>query len=298
MSLNKEKTMRITFSRTKQIILLMLIMVLFISAYDFAESKKIRVIADNATIRVHPDFKSDLLRTATLDMILFSNEKVGEWHKVEIPGLRNIILFGYIHESLVEIVGTEAREPMIQTEPVPVKKYSPPIHYDQPKAKQPIPIMIGLNTSYYFPPDQVFKSIYGGGLYFSGEIAVGIFKNMDIWINGGFFSKKGEMTFSKEKTTLQIIPFGVGTTYRVPMGIFQFYGGLGVSYHLFEESSPLGETKKGGVGFEGRVGSLIKIIKFLSLDFSAKYTYCKIEPADISINIGGFRVGAGVAFNF
>jgi len=68
-------------------------------------------------------------------------------------------------------------------------------------------VIVKLNGSYFHPSDQAFKDIYSGGVMYGGEVDIGIWKNLELWVGGSYFSKKGELTYTREKTRLKIIPF-------------------------------------------------------------------------------------------
>lgn len=158
--------------------------------------------------------------------------------------------------------------------------------------------MIEFNTHYFNPSDKDFRDIYGGGLMYGGEASIGVWKGLGIWFGGSYFSKKGELTFTKERTELQITPVGGGLKYRFGKGIVSFYVGAGLHSYQYKESNPIGDVSKGGLGYVGRLGSYIKVTGGLLIDLSLTYSICNIEPADFEINIGGMGAGVGIAYEF
>lgn len=83
-------------------------------------------------------------------------------------------------------------------------------------------VTIEVRGSYFNPTEQAFKDIYGGGLMYGGEISLGIWKNLDVWIGGDYFSQNGELTFTGEETSLQIVPLGGGAQIQVINRCFKF----------------------------------------------------------------------------
>lgn len=159
-------------------------------------------------------------------------------------------------------------------------------------------ILVELKAHYLNPSEQAFKDIYGGGMMYGGEVSIGVWKGLEVWFGGSYFSKEGELTFTKEKTTLEIYPLGGGLKCRLSEGVFSFYLGAGLNYYQCKESNPLGDISKGGLGYIGKTGSYVKITEGFLIDLYMNYTYCKIKPADFEINIGGLEAGVGIGYRF
>jgi len=159
-------------------------------------------------------------------------------------------------------------------------------------------VTVELKAHYFNPSEQAFKDIYGGGVMYGAEISIGVWKALDLWFGGSYFSKKGELTFTKEETKLELLPIGGGVKYRILSGNFVLYVRLGLNYYQYKESNPIGEVSEGGLGFVGQIGSYVTIVGGLVFDLYVDYTYCKIKPVDFEINIGGIAVGAGVGYRF
>lgn len=157
---------------------------------------------------------------------------------------------------------------------------------------------VEVKAHYFSPSEQAFKDIYGGGVMYGAEATVGIWRNLEFWLGGSYFSKKGKLTFTEEETKLKIIPIGGGLRYILPKGKLNLYAGLGLNYYQYKETNPIGEAKKGGLGFIGKIGSFVKITGGLLIDVYADYTYCKIKPDYYDINIGGFEAGIGIGYEF
>ena len=81
---------------------------------------ELKVVADQANIRLEPDISSIIIRQVPKGTILNATEKKEEWFAVQLTSKQGTLVSGYVHESLVT--------PM---EPLPEKK-APPI---LPKAR-------------------------------------------------------------------------------------------------------------------------------------------------------------------
>jgi len=155
-------------------------------------------------------------------------------------------------------------------------------------------VIFEVKASYFVPTEKAFNDIYGSGLMYGGEITVGIWKNLDIWAGGSYFSKYGELSYTGEETHLQIVPLGGGIKYRFTSGILNFYGGAGVNYFDYAESNIIGDVHDGAVGFVTKIGVYLAPVPQLVFDFFAEYSYCQMTPADFTINIGGIKAGVGM----
>lgn len=158
---------------------------------------------------------------------------------------------------------------------------------------------VEVRGQYFNPVDQDFKNIYGGGMMFGGKAIISVWKGLAVWVGADYFTKKGETTFTKEETTLRIIPVGIGLRYSRPLSpIFRIYGGLGLQYHSYSEKSELGDVSEGGIGILGEAGGIVNIVGGLFMDIFIDYSYCKFKPADFRINIGGLSAGVGLGIQF
>lgn len=151
--------------------------------------------------------------------------------------------------------------------------------------------------SYFQPYDTAFKDIYGGGVMYGVEASTEIWRHLEMWIDGGYFSKKGELSLTREETRLRIIPVGGGLRYSLSLGSFHVYAGIGINYYLYKETNPIGDVNWGKVGGVFKVGSFVKVTGGWVIDFFVNYSYCEMKPADYKINIGGIEMGIGVGYS-
>ena len=159
-------------------------------------------------------------------------------------------------------------------------------------------VRLELKASYFRPTEQAFLDIYGGGPRYGGEVDIGLWKGFDVWLGGNYFSKEGELTFTKEKTELQIIPVGAGLKYRWTKGIIRFYTAAGLSSFQYKESNPIGDFSRSRMGLTAEMGSYVKIAGGLLIDVYLNYSVSYIETADFKVNIGGLGAGLGLAYEF
>jgi len=159
-------------------------------------------------------------------------------------------------------------------------------------------VIVELRAHYLHPSEKAFRDIYGGGMMYGGEVSIGVWRSIEVWFGGSYFSKKGKLTFTKEETKLEIYPIGGGLKYKLSTGIFDLYAGAGLNYYQYKESNPLGDVSKGGLGYIGKIGSYVKVTGGFLIDLYVNYSHCKIKPADFKINIGGIEAGVGIGYSF
>jgi len=318
---------------------LFLVIVLIYPTSVFSKTKKVKVIAEKATIYLEPNINSFKIETVEKGTILtiFQRGKVRKaWYYVSFYSKKRFShVSGFINASLVEPVeksgetqkkkeGKEKAMEQKRKATVPInkekkqkkrgkekesikitqKEIEKRVEEKQREAELKLPtvkpkknyIKIGLN--YFTPSEKVFKDIYGGGIMYGGEINIGVWKRLELWIDGGYFSKKGKLTYTEEETKLKIIPIGGGLKYVFGTEVLNFYIGAGLNYCYSEEANPIGNVSKGKLGYAGKIGSLFKVKGGLIIDLCISYSYCKIKPADYNVNIGGLKVGMGIGYKF
>jgi len=159
-------------------------------------------------------------------------------------------------------------------------------------------VIFKVKGSYFHPSDTAFKDIYGGGVMYGVEAGAEIWKNLEIWVGGRYFSKKGELSLTREETKLKIIPIEGGLRYTLSLRSVNLYSGIGISYYLYKETNPIGNVDWGELGAVARVGSFVEMNQRWTIDFYVSYSYCKMRPADFKINIGGIEAGIGIGYRY
>ena len=159
-------------------------------------------------------------------------------------------------------------------------------------------VIFKVKGSYFHPSDKAFKDIYGGGVMYGVEAGAEIRKNLEIWVGGRYFSKKGKLSLTREETKLKIIPIEGGLRYTLSLRSANLYGGIGISYYLYKETNPIGNVDWGELGAVARVGSFVEMNQRWTIDFYVSYSYCKMRPADFKINIGGIEAGIGIGYRY
>jgi len=112
--------------------------VIFLSLVCFAQvPRQVKVIIDDANIRSKPELDAEILDVAAKGTLLEVIEKAGPWFTIEMgtdPSGRAV--YGYIHESMVEAVGSVAPKPQPVPEPQPAPPPPPPLQEPPQEVKE------------------------------------------------------------------------------------------------------------------------------------------------------------------
>jgi hypothetical protein len=155
---------------------------------------------------------------------------------------------------------------------------------------------VGVKATYLSPSDADFKSIYGGGLIYGAEFNFDIMPSLNVWLDAGYFTKTGELTYTKEETKVTMIPIGAGLRYKYQLGMMAPYAGVGARYYIYKETNVIGDVSGGGVGFVGKVGVLISAISMVNFDLGIGFSSATLQPDDNKFNVGGLEISLAITF--
>jgi hypothetical protein len=156
-----------------------------------------------------------------------------------------------------------------------------------------------LKATSFSPADSDFKSIYGGGMPYGGELSFALGKSVEFWVGASTFTKKGKTSYMREETSLSLIPISGGLKWLIlPGKTICPYLAAGAEYVLYKESAPIGDVSANGIGWIGKGGLLVRVAGFLGIDAHAAYSSCSVKTADFTFNVGGLEFGGGIVFIF
>ncbi len=117
---------------------------------------KIKVVAEQANIRLEPDISSIIIRQVPQGTILNATGKKEDWFAVQLMPKQGTAVSGFVHESLVIVI-----------EPLPEEKKPPVV----PRKKIPVPAPPIIEEEEERPtiPFKFSIAINGGGNYVRGE---------------------------------------------------------------------------------------------------------------------------------
>lgn len=142
-----------------------------------------------------------------------------------------------------------------------------------------------------------FRDIYGQGAPMGLELRAGKGRIFG-WLEASTLSRKGTFTLTDDETKVRLTQIEAGALFRLLTGRIAPYVGAGFGYYMFKETNFLGKASRNKTGFCGVAGVTATVVKSLILDFRAKYSRCKMKPADFSLEIGGLTLEAGAGLRF
>lgn len=155
-----------------------------------------------------------------------------------------------------------------------------------------------IKGAYFLPSKTTFKDIYKNRWMGEGELTVRVFKFIELWLGGNYYSGKGKLPFSEENTSMTLIGICGGLKFTAALGAFSPYLGIGPLAYFYEEKNPIGTAKGNKLGFIGQAGIKFFISKSIFFDFFVSYTHCKVQPQRINTDLGGIYGGIGLGFAF
>ena len=278
------------------IMVLTCVMLAFLSPTAEASDSNVKVTVERAQIRSKPSFESPIVEEAPMGALLRSEGKKGEWYMVVLPpNEKGFVISGYIHENQVEVEKKPAKEELVSLDKPEPKSLPESIESPRHYAKNN---HVKIFANYFVPSEQSFKNIYGEGMTFGTEINIKVWKFLDLWVAGNYYTKGGQLPFTKDNTDMTLIPVGLGLKLRLKRGALNPYIGFGPVLYIYEEKNSLIRTKGTSAGFVGYGGCYFKIIGRFIVDFSVNYSYCTAKPQRIKAQLGGIQTGIGLGFEF
>ncbi len=205
-----------------RIILILIVLLSSIPVIAQDNPSQIKVVTEQANIRLRPDIGSVIIRQVPKGTILESWEKTGAWYKVKLEeGQRQV--FGYVHESLVTLISPLPPE-KVKDKIQPEIEEQEPAEPSQPRVVPPS-----------LPQSQPTKPVFdlylsgGGGFVLGGDINDGARGLAD------FYSE----ALAAEGTG-DVDPVRLGLVYGIELSIPllpNLFVGMGGDYFESEETS-------------------------------------------------------------
>lgn len=146
-----------------------------------------------------------------------------------------------------------------------------------------------------------FDAVYEtGGLMTGLSLSSAIVSHVNFYLDIKYYYREGELTFSREKTTLYIVPVTLGVRYIYPFGLFNPYLGAGLDFYFFYEENPIGTVLNHTNGIHIMGGTYIRPSRSVPvlINIRLKYASAEAEQDGIPIQLGGFEYGVGLAYSF
>jgi hypothetical protein len=149
----------------------------------------------------------------------------------------------------------------------------------------------------FSPSEKIFKTVYGSGSIYSGELRLHVKSGFYLSLEGGYFKKTGKLTATQEPTTMTIFPIDAMVVFKPLSGHVMPYAGVGGAMCKYTEKNVIGEVNEWGYGF-AIFGGVTTRWRSIGIDARVKYGSVKVKPLENDINLGGltFSIAAGYIF--
>jgi len=245
---------------------------------------KIKVIVENASIRLKPSLESEAIEeNIAVGTIYNSDKKVGEWYEIKTPSRLGVALLGYIHEMYVEVLA-EAIAPQPEVRQ-PERRLEPP----------PVSDLAGAGAN-------KLEIFVGGGMGF-GSFLNQATNYMDDWtigfVNGheeGEIKHKVNNPFGLGLSVGYFLSEGLGFRLRLDPGFGQKISG-GQSLYAVDFS---GWGDMISYGDEWDVSGSLSVMP-LSFDLVYRFpssSFCPYVNAGLSMFLGSFKADTTVGWGF
>lgn len=299
--------------KIKTVLILTCMMLIFAIAY--ADIIKIKIVAENASIRFKPDIMSDVIETVPVGKEFEAEEKIGEWFKIKFSSRLGVLITGYIHERFVK-VESEAIEPEKKAIQKPEKPVVKAEAQEMLLADKKTKVNFEIGGLFSFQKD-VFYHEYGypyrnetfnttnyleAKYSFGVRAGVGIFITPKVEISGNvsFFPKNSWREFGIEVPSPYRFDESKGDEFGKDFKFKETIICLGVLFHPVENEK---YSPYFGGGGNFVLGNIEMVEGFSYLETKDDVTQIhSIDIGDVTytetnVSILGFFLKAGINFN-
>lgn len=180
----------------------------------------------------------------------------------------------------------------------------PALSLDFPFSFQEKPIRQG-SVEFFFGSYNMneprFDAVYAdGGLMAGLGLSAALVSNVNFYLEIKTYTRKGTLTFTKEKTEFTLVPISLGVRYIFPFGLLNPYAGAGADFYFYYEDNPIGTVLNYANGYHFLAGTYIHPLKKVPalINLKLKYTSARAEENDVKIQLGGFEYAVSLVFVF
>ena len=146
--------------------------------------------------------------------------------------------------------------------------------------------------------EQLYKDIYdSSGVTYNVDLGFKFGKSLEAFLHTDYFSKTGELTYTKEETKLKIIPVELGARYLIKVGngcsLFPYIG-AGAGYYMYKEENVIGTVDEKKIGFFAEGGLRFYLMSSFFIDAKVKNVFLKVDD----LQLGGFAFMGAIGISF
>ena len=133
-----------------------------------AEKQIVKVVVENAGIRLKPDMESEILEFPQIGRVFEFEEKAGGWYKIRFTSQVGIPITGYIHEMYVEEIVEDVTLP-VKEEPEPPTTMAKPKDAPERAPRTELILSGGYNTGFSVKESVTYSETFAYQLLTRGE---------------------------------------------------------------------------------------------------------------------------------
>ncbi|GEM_PF-2506537 len=162
-----------------------------------------------------------------------------------------------------------------------------------------IPLLASVNITIsaggFFPKADYFKDAYGSTiLNFAAEGEVS-FGSLALFTGLDFVKKEGELTYSKEKVNLTLVPILAGLRFYF---MEYFFVDAGAGSWQYSEKTDFDKSSGSVTGYFAGLGTKYKFGDSTYFRFRIRYTHAKKTVEGLESNLSGIQAEVGVGYSF
>jgi hypothetical protein len=147
----------------------------------------------------------------------------------------------------------------------------------------------------------LFNSVYQKGSALRGmTLSAKLVSYLNFYLDIKETDKKGQLTYTKEKTELVIVPISLGIRLIFPLQLFLPYIGGGANYSFYYETNSIGTVYNLAKGYHIMAGTYFQFGQNFPLLLNVKLIYSDVQDDSRgqAIQLGGLAYGLslGIAF--
>ncbi len=280
-----------------------------------AEKQKIRIVVENASIRMQPNMESDVIENPPVGSVFEVERKIGEWYEVRYQSKVGVRITGYIHEMLVEeeqaapaaarTITPQPRREVVQAPPParPMRRQPPKIMFNLGVGGLVHMIQAGYDWEYTFiiySEQAAITDMVDNATGFGFDAGFGVFPMPNIEITGGlsFVSKSLDATYGFDLPNMFLWDDIAHAETQEQAKYSALMLHFGFNFHPMTEGSVRFYVGGGGTYINGKMDMMQDMTyqeTFYS-DWTHTIEIVEVEWVQQSVNKFGFHVRAGANF--